>query len=195
MARGQLCFAILRLRSKLALAYWGSDSPLSLRPLLRFLAGLGGRVLAALRQAGLLPLLLPAGPPPTLLSPAGSGSGSGSGSASASGSGLPASLALTHAHAHAHAHAHTHLHTHTHTHSTRPSSEGKLRLAFPLRVLYRLWAGRSAKTAEGSGGRGVEYDQILLDLLMIEDESVHPRIKVAVINKLRQSYSAFRGAL
>jgi hypothetical protein len=60
----------------------------------------------------------------------------------------------------------------------------------PVRLLYRLWTGTSAKrVVEGSN----EYDEILRDLLKVEcrDEEVPPRVKLSIINKLRSAYSIF----
>jgi hypothetical protein len=60
----------------------------------------------------------------------------------------------------------------------------------PVRLLYRVWTGTSAKrVVEGVN----EYDEILRDLLKIEcrDEEVPPRVKLSIINKLRSAYSIF----
>lgn len=58
----------------------------------------------------------------------------------------------------------------------------------PVRILYRLWTGQSARRFEGDS----EYHQILKDLLKIEsrDEDVPPRIKLAIVSRLR-TYGCF----
>jgi hypothetical protein len=60
----------------------------------------------------------------------------------------------------------------------------------PVRLLYRLWTGTSAKRVVEGGN---EYDEILRDLLKVEcrDEEVPPRVKLSIINKLRSAYSIF----
>jgi len=57
--------------------------------------------------------------------------------------------------------------------------------------LWRILFGVSAKRARLTGG-SAEYEHILRDVLNLEDKDADPRIKLSIITKLRTSYSCFR---